>query len=867
MPAADTNIEDFRDCTPQHYVHYSTNSLARGAMGPSVMASPGHRSTSVIGSGHIITEGGNLRDRSKLLQLAERTSTKKMSPVTGSHLLSFRNSPKKTSVSGSGEVNNSFLRRNNSTAIVSSSDSPQKPNRNNPKLYTSFSSKSSSKLTKAFIKSDPANTNIEHLVSPVHKKASSSPNSAESNKSTKSDHCESGRGLSNFITPLKALHASFHDRTKLVNAFSPRSRLSSQRDKSASNAKLISSPISSRTMTTTVDVSFPYSNGFSSRSSRFPLPSPSSSSDVSSDTPDPIYPEQYSNEGNSQLLQDLGNNMRNDEINDPNYMQSRTHGNQTPDILENCMELNPDSSAIIQGSAGRYQRHVSNDRESGCNFGLDNGNGSKSSTHQDQIKSIATCPSDKKKFASNTIDTEELFNESNSHCHLRSKTTMSTATPMKLSSSSAYRAQIITLMTRSAGSSNDSVGCGGGSSSNASNNNHSGGFVVDDNNGANETTVVKNSHDSGRVSAGADLKDGLTLHHSPEELQSHLLRKKTPHQSSRRNNQPQKEDHSSLSYKFTGSSFGVDSKTSSDKSEIDFLGKRTSTSSAAINMGMISSNVLHEPRRSSQVDVVADHASDYYKTDDEQKRQYFTNEFTRCGVGGGTGLVDAKKKNVHLHLNNHNNNEADAFLGKRFANKATSRSSVHQINNAIGLDCDGAEIAKDRSVIEHNDFSISSSSQRKGILNGNGSGAVKIGSNIGKPSARRLSSRSARLKSKYRPLMHSLSFRSETTKHSNGCEDSSGGSFSNDHAIYSRNRSRSLPKSFMSVSKNGIRNVLPRLVSHFIIFTFIISLTSLPRFSLRWYNICLQLAYRYIFGEKFDQHKNVQVQQLLYLQG
>jgi hypothetical protein len=771
MPAAESNAEEFGGNRTHHHHNnlnnqqFNSNRGVVGTMSPSVLTSDRTRPISNV-SGHKPNDISTMRDRSKLFQLAERTSSRKMSPSPNNHLLSFRASPKKSShvPPSSSEMNPSFLRRNNSSAITPSSDTEHRTPRQNPKLYTSFSSKSSSKLTKAFIKSDPANTNIEHLVGPIHKKVSPTPNSAESNKSSKLDHCENGRGISNFITPLKALHASFHDRTKLVNAFSPRSRLTSQREKSGSNARLISPHLSGRT---SVEIITEGNHELISRSN-FPLPSPSSSSDVSSDTPEIDY---Y---GNGKVHGGMRNNNRSA---DAGEMRKAS----TPDILEDCIEFDQDSGYIIM-ERGRHQQqkwHPSHlnplvHRESVLD------NGSKSSTHQDPI--MSTTFASNKTMMNTRRDTEGLFNESVSSHPTPTATNkmMSTATPMKLSSSSACRAQIITLMTRGSG---DNASC--------ETNNiypHVRGEVD------NETTTVKSSHDSGRFSAGVEFKEKVLLNQRTEEIQNHHQRNKIHSPSSSgKNNQPQKGDHSPTSV--AGSCAWVDSK-SCDRSE-EVISRRRSSSSAAVSMGMISSNVLQERISSEEIDSVTD-----YKTDDEmKKRQYFANEFSsKCAVGGRTGLETKRSSATSsAHLHHHNgSDEIDVTPG----NSIIRASSAYQINNGIGCGS-GGKRNEDCSVIGNN-FSISSSSQQyKAIIHGGGGGGCS------KPAARKLSSRSARLKSKCRPLLHSFSFRSDR-KSTEGCGEGYNNMNMEDASSFPRNRSRSLPKSFMSVNKYGLRGVLPR---------------------------------------------------------
>lgn len=217
----------------------------------------------------------SIRDKTRLLQLAEKVHTRK-SAASPHYAKSFRAITSVVSKSaGSNQsanneqvLNTPTVRRTNSTMLSSSSLSAppnasmtrsKMENYKNPKLYASFSSKSSSKLTKALIKSDPAKTNIEHLVN--YKKPKSLPRGNDSSHnhsvngisvngkrspSENGDHSghhhhhnSGGGGLSSFITPLKALHASFHERSSKLGQ--TRSKLFSHhhRDISSSNAKLL----------------------------------------------------------------------------------------------------------------------------------------------------------------------------------------------------------------------------------------------------------------------------------------------------------------------------------------------------------------------------------------------------------------------------------------------------------------------------------------------------------------------------------------------------------------------------------------------------------------------------------------------------
>lgn len=228
-----------------------------------------------------------IRDKTKLLQLAEKVHTKKS--ATPNYAKSFRAITSAVVASRSIGSNNKgespsptpTVRRTNSTMLSSSNSAPpptrspsKLENYKNPKLYASFSSKSNSKLTKALIRSDPAKTNIEHLVnyksaSPpkangevngnsngvshynsannVGKKSPSQNGELHHTHQHHHNHHSGGGGLSSFITPLKALHASFHERssklgqtrTKLFSHHHQQHHQQNRDSISGSNAKLL----------------------------------------------------------------------------------------------------------------------------------------------------------------------------------------------------------------------------------------------------------------------------------------------------------------------------------------------------------------------------------------------------------------------------------------------------------------------------------------------------------------------------------------------------------------------------------------------------------------------------------------------------
>lgn len=448
---------------------------------------------------------------SRLLQLAERTSNparshnnKGTSSSSSSHLLSFRNviSPSKSSTS--------FARRN--TSILNSSQSPTSPGekcavRQNPKLYTSFSSKSCSKLTKAFIRSDPLKTNIEHLVSPMHnnnkagpKSPSHSANSGQgvntSSVSSSSSSSPTSRGggsganlsssdhnsdtslssgLSNLITPLKAIHASFHDRSKLSNAFAPRSRLFSQKDKSKSSPK--PSPVSRRENHSPDFLEYfgnPCNqlavNNSQQQSPEVGLPTRNNNNAYS--TPDILENVLgvEDNDTNYIILDRIGRRASEDFINRSNNTNSlvpkggRSHSSSSSTIPpdESITNKTPHSNKsksplIISGTPTRHDNHVQ----------ISNRNLLRDQNHHPQQNLIpCTTPT-----VSN-LHTDINYNN-NRHVVVaspprnKSKPSpsdtegggiiamnisamkMSTATPMKISSSAACRAQIVTLSARS----------------------------------------------------------------------------------------------------------------------------------------------------------------------------------------------------------------------------------------------------------------------------------------------------------------------------------------------------------------------------------------------------------------------------------
>lgn len=234
-----------------------------------------------------------IRDKTRLLQLAEKVHTRKSG--SPNYTKSFRSTITSAVTKGGGgnykdgtvasSKTSPTVRRTNSTMFSSSMSTPASApasrskleNYKNPKLYASFSSKSCSKLTKALIKSDPAKTNIEHLVnyksgsngsSPkgnneIQQNITNSNSNGVTNGKTRLENGEHNRhqyhqthngnghsgngggggggGLSSFITPLKALHASFHERSSKLGQ--TRSKLFSHhhqnKDISSSNAKLL----------------------------------------------------------------------------------------------------------------------------------------------------------------------------------------------------------------------------------------------------------------------------------------------------------------------------------------------------------------------------------------------------------------------------------------------------------------------------------------------------------------------------------------------------------------------------------------------------------------------------------------------------
>jgi hypothetical protein len=186
-----------------------------------------------------------IRDKTKLLLLADRIQTKKISSSNTSTPTSKKlnssqakatpvgkmGAPPIRSPNNSSQTNNEINRKNNLAnpnnpnlkRLVSAPSStppsskaqfstPQpsslKKSFTRSKLYASFSpSKKSSQL----LKSDPTKTNIEHLVKFRNDSGTPPVSSSGNNNSL-----------------LKTLHASFHDKTKLANAFSPRLQAQSE---------------------------------------------------------------------------------------------------------------------------------------------------------------------------------------------------------------------------------------------------------------------------------------------------------------------------------------------------------------------------------------------------------------------------------------------------------------------------------------------------------------------------------------------------------------------------------------------------------------------------------------------------------------
>jgi len=171
----------------------------------------------------------SLRDKTRLLQLAERIQIKK-TPSSYYTSMSGKQSSQSTpreKTRDLEQINSEMNRRScltngtshlekEPTASVTNGNSAMFPTPSRPpsslkktftrsKLYSSFSpSKKSSRL----LKSDPAKTNIEHLVNfRNERKSESSPSPTLSN------------GTNNNEFPMNP--ASFHDKAKLASAFSP----------------------------------------------------------------------------------------------------------------------------------------------------------------------------------------------------------------------------------------------------------------------------------------------------------------------------------------------------------------------------------------------------------------------------------------------------------------------------------------------------------------------------------------------------------------------------------------------------------------------------------------------------------------------
>lgn len=698
-------------------------------------------SNSLLFSKRLCEEKSHKSSSSRLLQLAERSTTnprKTSGNSSPNHLLSFRNVMSSSKSSPQNNQNSStFARRNTSVnnATPVTDLTRGSPVRQNPKLYTSFSSKSSSKLTKAFIRSDPLKTNIEHLVSPVAPKTQSpshSPNSSNDvnlghspsssstnglpNLTDQTDHGRGGRSMSNLIsTPLKALHASFHDRSKLSSAFAPRTRLF-PKDKTPQNQPHSQKEKEKPSKSSNRDKSPDFLEYFGAPSEFQPPPRLS--------PPHPVPPSVATNTRNYSTPDILENVLNVDH--ESNYILLERGRRASEDFINRSKNghgavavlrgrVSASKSVNPSGTSDCHSLHSSNDVQiSGRNLTDQN----QSHLNQALVLEGNLNYTTQQHHPHNMTDTEGILQSSLPPPLSSNEMKMSTATPMKISSSSACRSQIITLMARS---------------SNGPNN---------DNSDNTSSSPFPNNSNSGNLPKTAGVAHCNSNH--SQSFSQRTTQEQNPSGVSKESGSRNSSTWANSKYATNGHGFV----------ETDLpppIPKRCSVSSSRTRSVVSPQCRRQTPQPPVPIVTSATHS-------ETKSGSYKGNDANLRGTGSSLGGHDSHRHNDQFNQLVSNYGEPDGF----------------------------SEL--DKTVL---------------IPSGN----QDMTKNSGKVSR----------KNKRFNLIHSVSFRApdDKSKSGNGCGIGTGGGETNYSPLVNegmtRNRSRSLPKSFMSKRKgsNGNR-ILPR---------------------------------------------------------